>query len=94
MKYFSTAFTGLARGARVFIVQPRFLLVGGNVAPSSTLSYCAEEVRLGDRDRFLMTLFAPSEHREALFALYAFNIEISKTREVVSEAMLGAIRLQ
>ncbi|MBC8451687.1 MAG: squalene/phytoene synthase family protein, partial [Rhodospirillaceae bacterium] len=41
-----------------------------------------------------MTMFAPSAHREALFALYAFNIEISKTREVVSEAMLGAIRLQ
>ena len=64
------------------------------MAHSPTLSYCAEEVRLSDRDRFLMTLFAPSEHREALFALYAFNIEISKTREVVSEAMLGAIRLQ
>lgn len=41
-----------------------------------------------------MSLFAPSEHREALFALLAFNVEVSKTREVVSEAMLGAIRLQ
>jgi NADH dehydrogenase [ubiquinone] 1 alpha subcomplex assembly factor 6 len=78
----------------VFIVSPSFPLVGGNVAHSPTLSYCAEEVRRSDRDRFIMTLFAPSERREALFALYAFNIEISKTREVVSEAMLGAIRLQ
>lgn len=93
-KCFSNASNGLAHGARVFIICPNFPLVGSNVVHSSTLSYCAAEVRRSDRDRFLMTLFAPSEHREALFALYAFNIEISKTREVVSEAMLGAIRLQ
>ncbi len=91
---FSNASNGLAHGARVFIICPSFPLVGDNVDHSSSLSFCAAEVHRSDRDRFLMTLFAPSEHREALFALYAFNIEISKTREVVSEAMLGAIRLQ
>lgn len=94
MKYYSAAFAGLAGGVWVFIVRLSLSLFGGNVAHSSTLSYCGEEVRRNDRDRFLMTMFAPSAHREALFALYAFNIEISKTREVVSEAMLGAIRLQ
>jgi len=64
------------------------------VASESPLSYCAEEVRRNDRDRFLTALFAPSAPREHLCTLYAFNIEVSKTREVVSEAMLGAIRLQ
>jgi len=58
------------------------------------LSYCAEEVRRHDRDRFLTALAAPADKREALFALYAFNIEISKIREIVSETMLGSIRLQ
>ncbi|OSQ41253.1 phytoene/squalene synthase family protein [Thalassospira sp. MCCC 1A01428] len=58
------------------------------------LSYCAEYVRRNDRDRFLCGLFAAPEHREDLFTLYAFNQEISKTREMVSEAMLGQIRLQ
>ncbi|OSQ37790.1 phytoene/squalene synthase family protein [Thalassospira mesophila] len=58
------------------------------------LSYCAQYVRRNDRDRFLCALFAAPDRREDLFALYAFNQEISKTREMVSEAMLGQIRLQ
>ncbi|HXY99323.1 MAG TPA: phytoene/squalene synthase family protein [Stellaceae bacterium] len=51
-------------------------------------------VRRHDRDRFLTALFAPASSREALLALYAFNYELAKTREVVSEPMLGRIRLQ
>ncbi|MGP1253347.1 MAG: phytoene/squalene synthase family protein [Kiloniellales bacterium] len=58
------------------------------------LSYCAEELRARDRDRFLLCLFAPPSRREALFALYAFNLEVAKTAEIVSEPMLGQIRLQ
>lgn len=58
------------------------------------LSYCAAEVRRYDRDRFLTALFAPTPRREDLLALYAFNHEIAKTRESVSETMVGHIRLQ
>lgn len=58
------------------------------------LSYCAALVRRYDHDRFLTTLFAPRDRREALLALYAFNFEIARTRESVSEPMLGEIRLQ
>lgn len=58
------------------------------------LSPCAEAVRRHDRDRYLCALFAPADRREDLFALYAFNLEIAKTREVVREPMLGQIRLQ
>jgi phytoene synthase len=58
------------------------------------LSYCADQVRRQDRDRYLTALFAPAERREDLFALYAFNLEIAKTAEVVSKALLGQIRLQ
>jgi phytoene synthase len=58
------------------------------------LSHCAAEVRRADRDRFLVTLFAPAAAREALFALYAFNHEVAKVRETVSEPMLGQVRLQ
>jgi NADH dehydrogenase [ubiquinone] 1 alpha subcomplex assembly factor 6 len=57
-------------------------------------SAAARLVRRHDRDRFLITLFAPAECRDDLFALYAFNHEVAKTREVVSEAALGRIRLQ
>jgi len=58
------------------------------------LSYCADYVRRNDRDRFLCALFSSPEKRENLFTLYAFNQEVSKTREMVSDVMLGHIRLQ
>lgn len=60
----------------------------------SQLSYCAEQVRRFDNDRFLCTLFAPPAEREALAALYAFNLEIARVRESVREPMLGRMRLQ
>ncbi|MFI4987182.1 MAG: phytoene/squalene synthase family protein [Alphaproteobacteria bacterium] len=58
------------------------------------LSYCAVEVRRHDADRFLTALFAPRERREDLLTLYAFNLELAKVPELVSEPMLGRIRLQ
>ena len=58
------------------------------------LSYCAAQVRRHDHDRFLTCLFAPAGMREHLFALYAFNLEVARTAESVSEPMLGQIRLQ
>src|SRR5471030_76032 len=64
------------------------------MANGHALSYCAEQVRRYDRDRFLTALFAPPPQREDLFALYAFNLEIAKIRETVTEPMLGRIRLQ
>ena len=61
---------------------------------SEPRSYCAAEVRRLDRERYLAALFAPAARREGLYALYAFNLETAKTAEIVSEAMLGEIRLQ
>ena len=42
----------------------------------------------------MVTLFAPNAVREDLFSIYAFNHEVAKIREAVSEPMLGEIRLQ
>lgn len=61
---------------------------------NSQADHCAALVREADKDRFLATLFAPAPHRAALFALYAFNIELSRVREVVREPMAGEMRLQ
>lgn len=58
------------------------------------LSYCGQVVKEQDPDRFLISMFMPGETREALWALFAFNYEIAKTREVVTETQLGLIRLQ
>ncbi len=51
-------------------------------------------VRQHDPDRFLTALFAPPERRDVLLALYAFNHELARAREVASEPMLALIRLQ
>jgi phytoene synthase len=57
-------------------------------------AHCEGLVRAADRDRFLTTLFAHAEHRPALLALYAFNLEIARVREIVHEPLAGEIRLQ
>ena len=57
-------------------------------------AFCAELVRSHDFARYAATLFVPSEQRRALLAVYAFNVEISRVREQVSQPLPGEIRLQ
>ena len=57
-------------------------------------AHCADLVRDADKDRFLAALFAPEPARRGLLALYAFNVEVSRVRDRVSEPLPGEIRLQ
>jgi len=50
--------------------------------------------READPDRSLSASFAPREAQADLFALYAFNAELSRVGELAREPGLGAIRLQ
>jgi phytoene synthase len=61
---------------------------------ADSFDHCEELVRAGDKDRFLAILFAPQKYRRALYALYAFNLEVTRTRELAREPMPGEIRLQ
>lgn len=63
-------------------------------ALASDYAYCSDLVRAQDRDRFLAALFAPPAVRNDLLALYAYNVEIARVREVVREALPGEVRLQ
>jgi phytoene synthase len=56
--------------------------------------HCEAVVRAADKDRFLASLFAPAPLRAYLHALYAFNSEIARVRDVAREALPGEIRLQ
>ena len=68
---------------------------GESCSPGSgRLSPVAALVRSHDHDRFQTALFAPAGRRESLLALYAFNYEVARIREAVSEPVLGQIRLQ
>jgi len=56
--------------------------------------YCERLVYEADKDRFFAALFAPDSCRPALYALYAFNAEIARVREVAREPLPAEIRLQ
>lgn len=60
----------------------------------SELTYCGQQVMEQDKDRFRISLFFPPDKRKAMWAVMAFNAEIAKTREVVTETQIGHIRLQ
>ncbi len=64
------------------------------MAEGNQADYLSREVRKYDYDRWLSALFMPAEYREDIFAVLAFNSEISRIRETVSEVLLGDIRLQ
>jgi phytoene synthase len=51
-------------------------------------------VREADKDRFLASLFAPADKRRHLLAVYAFNAEVARVREVAREVLPGEMRLQ
>lgn len=63
-------------------------------ADRSSATFCAELVRRHDFDRYASTLFVPEDRRRALLALYAFNAEITRVREQVSQPLPGEVRLQ
>jgi phytoene synthase len=56
--------------------------------------FCADLVRSHDFVRYASTLFVPAEMRRPLLALYAFNVEVSRVREQVSQPLPGEVRLQ
>jgi len=57
-------------------------------------AFCADLVRTQDFARYASTLFLPAAQRRALLAIYAFNAEISRVREQVSQPLPGEMRLQ
>ncbi|MBR0697420.1 squalene/phytoene synthase family protein [Bradyrhizobium lablabi] len=62
--------------------------------PKDGAAFCAELVRTHDFVRYASTLFMPEPERRALLAIYAFNVEISRVHEVVSQPLPGEVRLQ
>jgi phytoene synthase len=61
---------------------------------SDTSALCLAVLRENDRDRYLACLLSPEDKRGSLAALYAFNAEIARVRDVVREPLPGEIRLQ
>ena len=58
------------------------------------MSHVAEHLKANDRDRYFATLVIPEPAREAIQALYAFNVEVASVRDRAREPAPGEIRLQ
>lgn len=65
----------------------------GNELQPRIASEIIAQVRAGDYARFLAIQLAPRDKRAALYALTAFQCEISAIADKVSESMIGHIRL-
>ncbi|MDK4713918.1 phytoene/squalene synthase family protein [Rhizobium sp. CNPSo 4039] len=63
-------------------------------APRSNRDICLATLRDTDRDRYLACLLAPEDKRPALAALYAFNAELARVRDLVHEPLPGEVRMQ
>lgn len=63
-------------------------------AETDHYQHCLQFLRQSDFDRYLAVLYAPEDKRPALAALYAFNAEIARIRDVVHDALPGEVRLQ
>ncbi|MDL2406646.1 phytoene/squalene synthase family protein [Rhizobium calliandrae] len=63
-------------------------------APRSNQDLCLATLRDTDRDRYLACLLAPEDKRGGLAALYAFNAELARIRDLVHEPLPGEVRMQ
>jgi phytoene synthase len=61
---------------------------------SSNRDICLATLRETDRDRYLACLLSPADKRRSLAALYAFNAELARIRDLVHEPLPGEVRMQ
>lgn len=57
-------------------------------------THCMQLLRDADPDRYLSVLYAPEAKRGDLAALYAFNSEIARIRDLIHDPLPGEVRLQ
>ena len=62
--------------------------------PSANEAICLQALQETDRDRYLASLLTPADRRSAIVALYAYNAELARVRDVVREPLPGEVRLQ
>ena len=62
--------------------------------PSANEALCLRALQETDHDRYLASLLTPEDRRAAITALYAYNAELARVRDVVREPLPGEVRLQ
>lgn len=63
-------------------------------AQTDNAALCLASLRELDMDRYLAVLLSPEDRRPALTALYLYNAELARVRDLVREPLPGEVRLQ
>ena len=87
-------FERVARGLVAFKAQTPGAGQGMVPFMQDALAYCAELVRMADRDRFIASLFAPAESRAARFMRSMHSTSSGARSRRGATALPGEIRLQ
>lgn len=66
----------------------------GSAETPSAGQICLDTLRDTDRDRYLACLLSPEDKRADIAALYAFNAELARIRDLVKEPLPGEVRMQ
>jgi len=61
---------------------------------SSSVKHCLHILRQYDFDRYIASLFAPSNKRAGLVAIWAFHCEMARLASQVKQPLMGEIRLR
>ncbi|MEC8621952.1 MAG: squalene/phytoene synthase family protein, partial [Pseudomonadota bacterium] len=61
---------------------------------SAAIEFCRVQFKKEEPERYFISLFAPKTVQASLWSIFAFNSELSKIKNSVTEPMIGRIRLQ
>ncbi|XP_022185750.2 NADH dehydrogenase (ubiquinone) complex I, assembly factor 6 [Nilaparvata lugens] len=82
----------------IIMVKPRLyslvLFRSKSIQSTAPAEYCAGLVRKFDYENFICTLLLNSNTRSLAFAVRAFNIEVARVQDNVSDMKIGRMRLQ
>ncbi|CAH3176554.1 unnamed protein product [Porites lobata] len=79
---------------KAFSSRGKNLTTSTQSSPQSSTQYCTNLVRNLDYENFLCVLLLPKGSRRSVFAVRAFNIEVARVQDAVSDPNIGRMRLQ
>ncbi len=87
-------FIGISKGFQVDMPKRYLSKIASDSGFDEQKISPSQLLREGDRSQFLCSLFLPEPHRAAAIALYTFKLEIARVGRVVSDPLIGQLRLK
>lgn len=91
MNIFHSSLFRIHRSFKRIIILQHYYSTSKN---TSSAEYCLDLVRQYDYENFLCTLLLSNQSRPSAFAIRAFNIEVARIEDQVSDPRLGQMRMK